>query len=177
MSEHHGEKPFSLSFTEAGKSNVPILSGNNEYRGQLTMEQGLCCYLLMVGGTTIGMYVPTLQRMHVWRGASFLLETQTLLHVLAIFKFWKQRQSGLYVFIVLIFDEILPHWETIDFKENRALSCLWNNFSPVLNITVLTSVPSLNSVIKRIQTQILFCTEICLQACPYKSKLFFSNTV
>lgn len=89
MSEHSGENLFSLSFIEAGKNNVPILSGNDECMSQFTMEQGQCYCLLTVGGTAMGMYVPALQRTRLT--GSFLLESHTSLHVLAVFRLLKQR--------------------------------------------------------------------------------------
>lgn len=61
-------------------------------RSQHTMEQGLSCCLLMVGGTIMRTNVPILQRMQAWRGTNSCWR-QTLLHVLAVFRFWSLRQS------------------------------------------------------------------------------------
>lgn len=89
---------------------------------------------------------PTLQRMHVWQGAYCLLEAQTLLHVLAVFRFWKKRQSGPYVFWVLIFYEILPHWANYRFQGKQGfivplkelLSCSDHHRSDLSSITELS---------------------------------------
>ena len=163
MSEHHGEKPFSLSFTEAGKNNVPILSGNNEYRSQLTMIRDHAAASSWLVEPSWGCMSQPIRECicdrELLAGGSDLAECLDCFQVLDAKSIWALCYLSYFL------------WNsaslTVDFKENR-VSPVWNNFSVILNITVLTSVPSLNPVIKMVQTHILFCTEIHLQACRYK---------
>lgn len=106
MSEHSGENLFSLSFTEAGKNNVCILSGNNECMSQFTMEQGQCCCLLLVGGTAMGIYVPTLQRTCLT--GSFLVGSQTSLWL--VLGCWSKGDCGPYIFWVQNLLVAIRHW-------------------------------------------------------------------
>lgn len=125
-------------------------------RSQLTMEQGPCCCLLMVGGTIMGTNVLIHQRMQAWQGAHFLLKTDLAARLGC---FWvlesKTINMGLMFSEFLVVIKIYFVEISVDFK-NTVSSCHWNNSSPAPNIIILISVPSLNWVIKRIKIQNLF---------------------